>query len=113
SFWDRLSELWAAFETKPLLAGSVGLTFCGLITMGFLFSDRASGLQTAPTSMYAPSQASLGNGRTPAGNVLFGQVSGLDGMRTGSVEEIQVEPSLFQQPHKNPQAVPANFVLPQ
>ena len=113
SFWDRLLELWTAFETKPLLAGAVGVTFCGLITVGFFCSDRASGLQPSPISMYAPRQAALGNARTPAASVLFGQVPGLDGMKTGSVEVIQVEPSLFQHINRRPQTVPANFVLPQ
>src|SRR5262249_6484526 len=88
SFWDRISELWTAFETKPLLAGAVGVTFCGLIMVGFFFSDRASGLQTAPISMYAPSPASLRKGSAPAASVLFGQVPGMDGRSTGSVEVI-------------------------
>lgn len=112
SLWDRLAELWAAFETKPLLAGAVGITFCGLITTGFLFSDHASGLQTAPVSMYAPGQAMLGTGGgAPAASVLFDRVPGLDGMRTGGVEVIQVEPSLFQHPN-TPRTFQAKFILP-
>ena len=114
SFWDRLTEFWTAFETKPVLAGAVGMTFCGLITFGFFFSDRASGLQSNPISMYTPGQASLGKGSVPAASPLFGQLAGFDGSSTGNVEVLQVSPSLFQQGNRKPaQTLPANFVLPQ
>jgi hypothetical protein len=109
SLWERLSQLWTAFETKPLLAGAVGVTFCGLLTTAFLFSD-ASGLQSSPISMYAPNQSPLMQISTPAATPLFGQVPGLDGASTGSVDTVQVPPSLFQE-IKRPQARLVTFTL--
>jgi hypothetical protein len=119
SLWERLSldvswlrQLWATFETKPLLAGAFGVTVCGLITTGFLFSDRSSDLQSAPLTVYMPNgnQPAVAQVAIPAGGPLFGRVPGLDSSSTGSVDAVQVRPSLFQE--LKPQTRLVNFSLP-
>jgi len=42
-FWEApwMRRIWAAFETKPILAGVCGVAACGLIITGVLYSDRA------------------------------------------------------------------------
>jgi hypothetical protein len=119
SLWERLSldlswvqRLWTAFETKPLLAGAFGVTVCGLITTGFLFSDRSSTLQPAPLTVFTSTvnpQSGL-QVATPAASPLFGQVPGLESSSTGSVDGVQVRASLFQE--LKPQSRLVNFSLP-
>ena len=36
-----LQRVWAAFETKPIMAGVVGVSACGLLIAGVLYSDIA------------------------------------------------------------------------
>jgi hypothetical protein len=47
-FWENLSweapwlqRLWAALETKPILAGALGMIVCGFLVSGVLLSERA------------------------------------------------------------------------
>lgn len=119
SLWERLAvdvswvqRLWAAFETKPLLAGAFGVTVCGLITAGFLFSDRSSELQSAPLTVFVPAGHSPSGLQmaAPATSPLFGQVPGLESSPTGSVDAVQVRASLFQE--SKPQSRLVNFSLP-
>lgn len=118
SLWERLSldgswvqRLWTALETKPLLASAFGVTVCGLITTGFLFSDRSSNLRSAPLTVFSatdnqPTGLQLA---VPATSPLFGQVPGLETSSTGSVDAIPVRASLFQ---AKPQTRLVNFSLP-
>ena len=117
SFWERLlfeaswlRQIWAAFETKPILAGAFGATVCGLITTGFFFSDRSSNLQSATLSALSPNgnQPPIVQVATPVPGSIFGQVPGLDSSSTESVDEVR--PSLFQE-HK-PKSQLVNFSLP-
>jgi hypothetical protein len=116
SFWERfdaswLQQVWAAFETKPLLAGAFGAAVCGLITTGFIFSDRPSNLQPAPLTVLTPNgtRPAFVQVATPVPSSIF-QVPGLDSSRSDSVE---LQPSLFQQfQDRKPQAQLMNFSLP-
>jgi hypothetical protein len=36
-----LQRIWAAFETKPILAGVLGMAMCGFLIGGMLYSDTA------------------------------------------------------------------------
>ena len=119
SLWERFSldlswleRFWTALETKPILAGAFGITICGLITTGFLFSDRSSGLQSAPITVFAPNAnpRPVVQGATPAAGTLFGQLAGFESSGTGSVEGVQVRASLFQE--IKPQSRLVNFSLP-
>ena len=104
SVWERFSfdapwlrQLWAAFETKPLLAGAFGVTVCGLMATGFVLSDRSSNLQSAPLSLYGPNgnQPAIVQAAVPAATTPFGQVPGLEASATTSPDG--VTDSLFQQ----------------
>ena len=41
--WEApwLQRIWAALETKPILAGACGVAACGLLLMGVLYPDSA------------------------------------------------------------------------
>jgi len=60
-FWDApwLQRLWAAFETKPILAGAVGVACCALLLASVVLFD---GNTDTNTSLEAPQvvEASLG-----------------------------------------------------
>ena len=60
-FWDTpwLQRLWAAFETKPILAGAVGVACCALLLASVVLFD---GNTDTNTSLEAPQvvEASLG-----------------------------------------------------
>jgi len=45
-FWEApwLQRLWAALETKPILAGAVGVAACALLVSGVVYSDRIDSL---------------------------------------------------------------------
>jgi hypothetical protein len=69
SFWEVLSweapwlqRLWAAVETRPMLAGGFGVAVCGLLLAGMLYSEqRESALLPTPnpvTESEAPQQQS-------------------------------------------------------
>ncbi len=61
-FWDApwLQRLWAAFETKPVLAGAVGVACCALLLASVVLfdgnTDTNTSLSVAPQAM----EASLG-----------------------------------------------------
>jgi hypothetical protein len=40
--WEApwLQRIWAALETKPILAGAFGVALCGLMVAGALYSDK-------------------------------------------------------------------------
>jgi hypothetical protein len=104
SFWERfafegtwLQQIWAAFETKPLLAGAFGAAVCALITTGFVFSDRPSNLQPAPLTVLSPNgnQRAILQVAAPVPGSIFGKIPGLDSGGSESVDAVQ--PSLFQQ----------------
>jgi hypothetical protein len=47
-FWESLSweapwlqRLWGAFETKPIMAGALGMIVCGFLVSGVLLSEKA------------------------------------------------------------------------
>ena len=120
SFWERfafeanwLQQIWAAFETKPLLAGAFGATICALITTGFVFSDRPSNLQTAPLTVLSPNgnQPPIVQVATPVPGSIFGKIPGLDSAGGESVDAVQ--PSLFQQfQERRPRAQLVNDLRP-
>jgi len=56
-FWESLSweapwlqRLWGAFETKPILAGALGMLVCGLLVSGIALSERAVNPEVASLS---------------------------------------------------------------
>lgn len=75
TFVDRLFDeapwiqrLWAAFETKPLLAGAVSFAVCGLVATGLFYGEAPSGVNVGAVSgMYHSDMASTGtiNPRRP------------------------------------------------
>src|SRR6266496_3671700 len=56
-FWESLSweapwlqRLWGAFETKPILAGALGMLVCGVLVAGIARSERAVNPEVASLS---------------------------------------------------------------
>lgn len=49
---DWLSRFWAAFETKPLLAGAFGTAVCALLVSGISYSEKMEtpAVATLPTA---------------------------------------------------------------
>lgn len=65
--WEApwLQRIWAALETKPVLAGAFGVALCGLLITGAVFSDKgdvASGAlaPSIDTASLPIAQASIG-----------------------------------------------------
>jgi hypothetical protein len=56
-FWEApwLQRLWAAIETKPIMAGAFGAAVCALLVGGVLYSDRTE----VPTSVAGPAGPAL------------------------------------------------------
>jgi len=114
-----LAKLWAALEAKPVLAGAFGVAVCGLLTTGFLMSDNATLVQTAPVGVLMPEGTQITTTglriandfrvASPSAISFLNQAHGLATPGTGGVDTIQVRASLFQQP----QTLPINFTLPQ
>ena len=48
--WDAqwLQRLWAAFETRPALAGAFGAVVCGLLVSGIVYSEKIGRVESAP-----------------------------------------------------------------
>jgi hypothetical protein len=70
--WEApwLQRIWAALETKPILAGTFGLGLCSLLIAGVVFADKgdvASGALAAPmdTASLPIVQASIGAADQP------------------------------------------------
>jgi hypothetical protein len=66
-FWEAawLQRIWAALETKPILAGAFGVALCGLLITGAVISDKgdvASGAlaPSLDTTALPIAQASIG-----------------------------------------------------
>ncbi|MGH7973120.1 MAG: hypothetical protein ACREIC_30750, partial [Limisphaerales bacterium] len=113
-----LAKLWSALEAKPVLAGAFGVAVCGLLTTGFLMSDNATLVQTAPVGVLVPegNQVAIAGLRvanefrvaSPSAISFLNQAPGMALSGTGGVDTIQVRASLFQQP----QSRLVNFTLP-
>src|SRR3954469_13157033 len=67
-FWASLSweapwlqQLWRAFDTKPIMAGALGMAVCGLLVSAIAFSEKAANpaLAADQSSGKAPSSAEL------------------------------------------------------
>jgi hypothetical protein len=56
-FWEApwLQRLWAAIETKPIMAGAFGAAVCALLVGGVLYSDRTD----IPNTVAGPAGATL------------------------------------------------------
>ena len=120
SFWERFAfegawwqQIWAAFETKPLLAGAFGATVCGLITTGFFFSDRPSDLQPAPLTVLSPNgnQPAIVQVATPLPSSIFQVPAALESSSGETVDGIR--PSLFREfQERRPQGQALNVSFP-
>ncbi len=105
-----LHRLWDALETRPALAGAFGAAVCGFLTAGFLLSDNSGVGPTPPVGVLMPetSQISAVQVATPSATAFLNQIPGMALSSTGTLEAVQVRPSLFQQPT----ARLVNFTLP-
>jgi hypothetical protein len=48
--WEAswLQRLWAAFETKPILAGGFAVAVCGLLIGGMVYTENVPATESAP-----------------------------------------------------------------
>ena len=98
--WESpwLHRLWAAFETRPMLAGSVGLAVCALLIGGLIISDQDthSGVNV-PSVQATPFAEPAFAQTTPAALPVSasGTMSSISGLPTA-----QPQGSLFEQIEK-------------
>ena len=57
-----LESLWTAFETKPVLAGSVGFAICVLLVSGFVYAEKTD----MPVATLQPQSDTLEMASLPA-----------------------------------------------
>jgi len=95
-----LESLWTAFETKPVLAGSVGLAVCVLLVSGFVYAEKTD----MPVATLQPQSDTLEMASRP---VLMG-----DSSTSGLISQDQ-RGSLFEEIGKpQVQTQPVNFTIP-
>jgi len=65
-FWESLSweapwlqRLWGAFETKPIMAGALGMIVCGFLVSGVLLSEKADHSKVAEIGEPVPIDIAL------------------------------------------------------
>lgn len=109
-----LQNLWGSFETKPLLAGALGVSVCGLFMAGILYSEQIEPAQANfATVSEQPVMPQQSVGATA--NPLFGQVA-VSGLGSTGVVVTAGDPaggSLFQQiAHGQPQTQQVSFSVP-
>ncbi len=105
-------SLWGAFEPKPILAGVLGVSVCGLLMAGILYSDQIEPAQANFATVSEQSSIPQQPGSTPA-NPLFGQVP-VYGLGNTGVVMTAGDPaggSLFRE-IAHPQAQPVSFNVP-
>ena len=87
--WEAswLQRFWAAFETKPILAGVLGVAVCGLLVGGIVYSEQVEPTVTT-FATGAPQAASAELAQRPA-SPLFRQTSALGLGNTGPVITVE------------------------
>src|SRR5712691_7763588 len=79
-FWESLSweapwlqRIWGAFETKPILAGVLGMAVCGMLVSGVVYSQKPVRSDLAGLTGEAPgAPITLANAATPEGLAAIG-----------------------------------------
>ena len=112
--WEApwLQRIWAALETKPILAGAFGLALCSLLIAGVVFADKtdvASGaaapsLETASLPIV---QASIGAADQP----FLAKPVSLEPSSTGPIDPAKTDELLLNAFGKL-RAEPASFSFP-
>jgi len=99
SFFDRLrlhapwlQQIWAALETKPILAGAFGVAVCGLLISGIVYTER---VDTTPiTAVQTPGPAQFASGFGPGPGAMFPAAAN---PADSFVPAPATQPSLFQE----------------
>lgn len=111
-FWESLSweapwlqRLWGAFETKPIMAGALGMAVCALLVSGIALSERSVNPNVASLDSGKEGQAPV----TLALQATSNPLSSLSSSTAGIAPD-QATPALFDG-LKVPAAVVANWPL--
>jgi hypothetical protein len=61
--WEApwLQRIWAALETRPILAGAFGMALCGLLITGVVYADRGEGVAGTLTPSMEAAYSSFAN----------------------------------------------------
>ena len=115
-FWEApwLQRLWAALETKPIMAGAFGAAVCALLVAGVVYSEKPDGqpLVSGPATATASPMVLANNGAASDQPVLAtsarfsDQSAPADSIALGSSAE-----GIFGLVPK-PTAIPTTFTLP-
>jgi len=91
-FWESLSweapwlqRLWGAFESKPILAGALGMAVCGLLVSGIALSEKA----------VSPNVATLTGAGSPVPEIALQSTPNPQGLSTLGVAPDQSSTALF------------------
>ena len=71
-FWEApwLQRLWAALESKPALAGAIGVAACAMLLAGFVFSKTPDTVPEQFLSSSSEAMLSLPTERAPRSSIL-------------------------------------------
>lgn len=115
-FWEAswLQRLWAALETKPIMAGAFGAAVCALMVAGVFYSDSPGGqpLVSGPATTMASPVELANNGAASDQPVLVRPAHFSDqGMLPDSIARGSSGEGIFGLVPR-PTAIPASFNLP-
>jgi hypothetical protein len=111
--WEApwLQRIWAAFETKPALAGAFGLAVCATLISGVIYSERTD-LQPVAlipgTESSISSPVEIANVMAENRAALINPAAAFEGSSTNPIAALQTGGPLFE----NLQAQPASFTIP-
>jgi len=118
SWFERLfgevswfQRFWAAFESKPVLAGSVGLAVCGMLAVGVVYSDQVEPGNMAVLPVAASEQPVATHFASQLVQPGFEQMAFASLTSTGGVNSAQQQGSLFDQ-IRRPRGTLVNYTFP-
>lgn len=110
--WEAswLQRFWTAFETKPVLAGALGVAVCGLLVGGIVYSEQVE--PSVTTFATGTPQGAPAEFARQSPSPLFRQASGLGLGSTGAVIMVQQpSDSTVLDDIQAAHAMPANYNL--